>query len=64
MENKILKRPDENENKMIGKNVGNDGEHPCEIRATQQQKCEKSTSIANLTPSDDSNEEKQHQRQE
>ena len=49
---------------MIGNNVGHDGEHPCGTRATQRQKCGKSTLIDNMTPNDDSNGEKQHQRQE
>ena len=53
VENKILKRLDENENKMIGNKVGYDREK----RLTQQQKYEKSMPIANRTPNDDSNGE-------
>ena len=39
VETKILKHPDKNENKMIGNNVGYDGENPSETTESQQQKC-------------------------
>ena len=41
VDNNILKHLDENENKMIGNNVGHDGENPCETRETQQPKMSK-----------------------
>ena len=36
VETKILKRPVENKNKMVGNNVEYDGEYPSETRETQQ----------------------------
>ena len=47
METKILKHPDENENKMIGNNVEYDGENPNGTRERQQQKCGNLVPIAN-----------------
>ena len=43
---KTLKRLDENENKMIGNNIGYDGENPSKTRESQQQKCGNEMSIA------------------
>ena len=49
----------------MGNNVGYDGENPSETRESQQQKCGNTMTIANdRTPNNDSNGEKQHQRQE
>ena len=38
---------DKNEDKMIGNNVGYDGENPSETRESQQQKCGNLIPIAN-----------------
>ena len=48
MDTKILKRPDENENKKRGNNVGHNGDNPSKTRESQQQKCENGMSIASV----------------
>ena len=65
VENKSLnRRTNKNENRMIGNNVGQDGEEDGVTREAQQQKCENAMPTDNMTPNDDSNGEKQHQRHE
>ena len=60
----LNRRTNENENKMIGNNVGQDGEDDGVTREAQQQKCENAMPTDNMTPNNDGNGEKQHQRQE
>jgi len=53
-----LKRPDKNKNKLIGNDVGYNGEHPSETRGSQQQTGRILMPVAtNRKPNDDSNGE-------
>ena len=49
---------------MIKNNVGQDGEEDSVKREAQKQKCGNAMQTDNMTPNDDSNGEKHHQRHE